>query len=74
MDGWDGWDGWMEYQKCPSNFFILCEYIGNIYLLIYIYIYSKIVTNFVMGSKIYVKLESLNFIFKPLMGKCDFEK
>ena len=25
--GWDGMDGWdgTEYQKCPSNFFILCE-------------------------------------------------
>ena len=26
-----GWDGWTEYQKCPSNFFILCEYIENVY-------------------------------------------
>ena len=25
-----GWDG-TEDQKCPSNFFILCEYIGNLY-------------------------------------------
>ena len=23
--------GWTEDQKCPSNFFILCEYIGNVY-------------------------------------------
>ena len=40
--GWDGmgWDG-TEYQKCPSNFFILCEYIENVYT--YLYIYSKIV-------------------------------
>ena len=51
MDGWDGmgWDG-TEYQKCPSNFFILCEYIVN--LNTYIYPCSKFVTNFVMGLKI----------------------
>ena len=30
MDGWDGWD-WMEYQKCPSKFFILCGYIEHVY-------------------------------------------
>ena len=31
MDGMDGmgWDG-MEYQKCPSNFFRLCENIENV--------------------------------------------
>ena len=26
--------GWTEDQKCPSNFFILCEYIGNVYTYI----------------------------------------
>ena len=33
--GWDGvgWGG-TEDQKCPSNFFILCEYIGNVYTYI----------------------------------------
>ena len=33
--GWDGM-GWDRtgYQKCPSNFFILCEYIGNVYTYI----------------------------------------
>ena len=30
----DGWVGWTEYQKCPSNFFILCGYIGNVYTYI----------------------------------------
>ena len=30
----DGWVGGTEYQKCPSNFFILCEYIGNVYTYI----------------------------------------
>ena len=45
-----GWDGWMEYQKCLSNFFILCEYIKHVYT--YLYMYSKIVTNILMGSKI----------------------
>ena len=35
--GWYGWMGWTEYQKCPSNFFILCEYIEYVlYLLIFI--------------------------------------
>ena len=33
FDGWVGWDG-TEDQKCPSNFFILCEYIGNVYTYI----------------------------------------
>ena len=33
--GWDGM-GWTEYQKCPSNFVILCEYIVNVYTYIYI--------------------------------------
>ena len=42
-------DGWMEYQKCPSNFFILCEYIEHVYT--YLYIYSKIVTNFLIAFK-----------------------
>ena len=28
-----GWDG-TEDQKCPSNFFRLCEYIGNVYTYI----------------------------------------
>ena len=27
------WGG-TGYQKCPSNFFILCEYIGNVYTYI----------------------------------------
>ena len=36
--GWmDGWNG-TAYQKCASNFFILCEYIGNLSTYIYIYI------------------------------------
>ena len=26
--------GLTGYQKCPSNFFILCEYIGNVYTYI----------------------------------------
>ena len=49
--GWGGvgWDG-TEDQKCPSNFFILCEYIDNVYT--YIYPCSKFVTKFVMCLKI----------------------
>ena len=27
-----GWVGWTEYQKCPSIFFILCKYIGKVYI------------------------------------------
>ena len=54
FDGSGGLVGWLmdgtEDQKCPSNFFILCEYIGNVYT--YIYPCSKFVTNFVMGLKI----------------------
>ena len=49
--GWmDGWMGWMEYQKCPSNFFILYGYIENVYT--YLYIYTIIVTKILMGLKI----------------------
>ena len=50
-DGWMGWDG-MEYQKCASNLFILCEYIEHVY--IFLYIYSKIFTNILMGFKIFM--------------------
>ena len=50
MDGMGWMDGWMEYQKCPSNFFILCEYIEDVYT--YLYIFSKIVTKILMDFKI----------------------
>ena len=33
-DGWDGM-GWTGRQKCPSNFFILCAYIGKVYMYLY---------------------------------------
>ena len=36
MDGM-GWMDGMEYQKCPSNFFILCGYIEHVYTYLYIY-------------------------------------
>ena len=51
-DGWDGWMEWdgMGHQKCPSMFFILCEYIEHVY--IYLYIYSKIAANILMTFKI----------------------
>ena len=53
FDGWmGGWMGVAEYQKCPSNFLILCEDIRNLYAYIYIYQCSKFVTNFVMDLKI----------------------
>ena len=45
----DGWDG-MEYQKCPSIFFILRGCIEHLYT--YLYICSKIVTNILMAFKI----------------------
>ena len=32
--GWGGM-GWTEYQKCPSNFFILCGYIDHVYVYLY---------------------------------------
>ena len=34
FDGLVGGSGGTGYQKCPSNFFILCEYIGNVYTYI----------------------------------------
>ena len=55
-DGWDGmgWmDEWMdgaEYQKCPSIFFKVFEFIENVYT--YLDIYSKIITNILMGFRI----------------------
>ena len=50
MGGWVGGLDGTEDQKCPSNFFILREYIGDVYT--YIYPCSNFVTNFVMGLKI----------------------
>ena len=44
-----GW-GRTGYQKCPSNFFILCGYIDYVYMNMYTC--SQFVTNFVMGLKI----------------------
>ena len=38
------------YQKCPSIFFILCGYIEHVY--IYLYIFSKIAANILIGFKI----------------------
>ena len=38
-------------EKCPSNFFILFEYIDHVYTY-YLYIYLKIFTNILMGFKI----------------------
>ena len=51
MDGWMGWLGWdgTEYIKCPSMLFILCGYIENVY----IYLYLKIVPNILMGFNIW---------------------
>ena len=43
-------DGWTEYQKCPSNFFILCGYKEHVYT--YLYVYSKIVSNILIGFEI----------------------
>ena len=48
--GWDGLMGWTEYQKYPSIILILFEYIEHVYT--YLDIYSKIVTNILMGFKI----------------------
>ena len=33
--GWDGLDGLDGDQKCPLNFFILCEYIDYVYVYLY---------------------------------------
>ena len=54
--------GGTEDQKCPSNFFILCEYIGNVYT--YIYLCSKFVTNFVIGLKIWSQVGVFGFYFQ----------
>ena len=53
--GWGGmgWDG-TEYQKCPSIFFILRGYIDHVYM--YLYVSSKIVTNILMGFKIWCEV------------------
>ena len=52
--GWDGMDGMdgTESQKCPSNFFILCEYI-DMYIPTYIYT-QKMSPTFLWISKFYV--------------------
>ena len=64
--------GLTEDQKCPSNFFILCEYIGNVYT--YIYPCSKFVTNFVMGSKIWCQVGEFEFHFQNSYGEMCFWK
>jgi hypothetical protein len=70
--GWDGmgWDG-TGYQKCPSIFFILSGYIGKVY--IYLYLYSKFVTNTLMGLKIQFQVEELEYVFKNSPTYTNFE-
>ena len=63
-----------RYQKCPSNFFILCGYIGNVYIYIYIYTCLKFVTNFVMGLKISCQVGEFEFHFQNSYGKMCFWK
>ena len=58
----DGRTGGTGYQKCPSNFFILCENIGRVY--IYLYMYSKFVTNILMGLKIRCQVGVLEYNFQ----------
>ena len=60
------------YQKCPSNFFILCEYIGNVYT--YIYQCLKFVSNFVMGLKIWCQVGEFEFHFQNSYGEMCFSK
>ena len=60
-----GWmDGCTEYQKCPSNLFILLPYIEHAYT--YLRVYSKVVTNILMGFKILcqVKITYVRVFFK----------
>ena len=54
--------GRTEYQKCPLIFFILCENIGKVY--IYLYMYSKFVTNILMGFKIWCQVGVFGFKFE----------
>ena len=41
-------------QKCPSMFFLLYEYLDNVY--VNLNIYKKIVTNILMGFKIWCQV------------------
>ena len=50
-DGTDGTDG---EQKCPLILFIFCVYIDKIY--IYLYTKKKVVTNILMGFKIWCQV------------------
>ena len=70
--GWMGLMDGTEDQKCPSNYFILCEYIGNLYT--YIYLCLKFITNFIMGFKIWCQVGEFEFYFQNSYGKCVFEK
>ena len=54
-------------EKCPLNFFILCGYIDYVYVLLEYEI--KIVTNILMGFKIYVKLAVVVKNFEITEGK-----
>ena len=72
FDMMDGWVDGTGYQKCPSNFFILCEYISDVYT--YIYPCSKFVTNFVMGLKIWCQVGEFEFHFQNSYGEMCFWK
>ena len=69
-----------EYQKCPSMFFILCAYIEHVYIyLLYIlyyvyslYIYSKIVTNILIGFKIWCQVGVGVTLFFKLQNSREF--
>ena len=68
---WMGWDGWREYQKCTSNFPILCGYIENLYTYLYIYIYIPLWGQYT-GNNIWTKLRLIirisNSIYSPAEG------
>ena len=56
------WNEWEGYQKCPLIFFMVFWYMYHEYS--YFYIFSKIVTKILMGSKIYCQAVELGHDFQ----------
>ena len=68
----DGMGGWTEDQMGSSIFFTLCAYIDLIYR--YLYKYSKIFINIVMGLKFWCQVGEFGFHFHNSYGEMCFWK
>ena len=63
---------WISGTNNPWIFFILCEYIDNLYT--YLNMLQKIFTKILMGFKILCQVEDFWYFFKITLCTCVFEK